>query len=134
MCFIFASWCSLLLQFIFLTWAFSQITEPILMAIKKELLGDNPLYFCFLLFFFLLSLGSYYLCNNRSLSCFVPRVASNWKKVRFEDLLSWKQILCYHEINSCSQLERHFELKFFEHMPQVIIWLSLVSHFSIWAT
>ena len=52
---------------------------------------------------------------------FVPRVASNWKKVRFEELLSRKQILWCHENNSCSQPERHFALKFFEHMPQVII-------------
>ena len=44
---------------------------------------------------------------------FVPRVASNWKEVRFEELLSWKQIMCCHEINSCSQPERHCELNFF---------------------
>ena len=47
-----------------------KIIMPILMAIKKELLGDNPLYFCFQFIFILLSLGSYYYCNNLSLSCY----------------------------------------------------------------
>jgi hypothetical protein len=35
----------------FLCEHFSQITEPILMAIKKQLLGDNPLYFLFSVYF-----------------------------------------------------------------------------------
>ena len=51
---------------------------------------------------------------------FVPRVASNWKEVRFEELLSWKQILCCHEKNSCSQKERYFELNVFLTYSSVI--------------
>jgi hypothetical protein len=34
-------------SFLALTWASFKITMPILMAIKKELLGDNPLYVLF---------------------------------------------------------------------------------------
>jgi hypothetical protein len=63
-------------SFLALTWASFKITMPILMAIKKEILGDNPLDFCFQFIFVSLSLGSCYLCNNLSLSflfCFCAK-------------------------------------------------------------
>src|SRR3954453_668945 len=56
------------LQFILLMCASFKIIMSILIAIKKELLGDNPLYLYFLLFFFLLSLGNHCYCNDLSLS------------------------------------------------------------------
>jgi hypothetical protein len=59
-------------KLLFLTWASFKITKPILMAINKELLGDNPLYF-----FFLLSLGSFYYCNDLSLSFLFRFCAKN---------------------------------------------------------
>jgi hypothetical protein len=65
-----------LLQLLFLTWASFKITMPILMAIKKELLGDNSLYFDCQFIFVSLSLGSCYLCRNLSLSfifCFCAK-------------------------------------------------------------
>jgi hypothetical protein len=58
-----------------LTWASFKITMPILMAIKKELLGDNP---CFLsVIFLLLNLGSCYYCNDLSLSFLFHFCAKN---------------------------------------------------------
>jgi hypothetical protein len=73
---------------------------PILMAIKKELLGDNPLYFCFQFISVSLSLGSCYLCSNLSLSFLfhflLPRVASNGEEVRFGEVVVQKQISVLH--------------------------------------
>jgi hypothetical protein len=67
MCWIFASWCILICS-IYTYESIIEIIMSILMAIKKELLGDNPLYFCFQFIFVSLSLGSCYLCRNLSLS------------------------------------------------------------------
>jgi hypothetical protein len=71
----FASWCILICS-IYTYESIIKIIMPILMAIKKELLGDNPLYFLLSVYFVSLSLGSCYLCNNLSLSflfCFCAK-------------------------------------------------------------
>jgi hypothetical protein len=55
--------------------------------------------FSFQYFFFLLSLGSYYYCNDLSLSfffVFVPKRTSNWRKVRFGEVAVLKQISALH--------------------------------------
>jgi hypothetical protein len=65
---------------------------------------------------------------------FVPRRTSNWRKVRFEEVAVLKQISALYRKNSWKFPERLFNLRFLVHMPQVIAKVSLVSHFSIWAT
>ena len=68
------------------------------MAIKKELVGGNPLCFPYVFFYFIFfhfSLGSCYLCSNLSLSFlfrFVPRVTSNREEMRFGEVAVLKQI------------------------------------------
>jgi hypothetical protein len=64
----------------------------------------------------------------------VPRRTSNLREVRFGEVAVVKQISALHRKNSWKFLEYLFDLKFLEHMPQVISKLSLVLHFSIWAT
>jgi hypothetical protein len=54
-------------------------------------------------FFFYLSLGSYYYCNDLSLSfyfVFVPRRTSNLREVRFGEVAVLKQISALHHKNS----------------------------------
>jgi hypothetical protein len=65
---------------------------------------------------------------------FVPRRTSNLREVRFGEVVVLKQISALHHKNSWKFSEYLFDLKFIVHMPQVISKLSLVSHFSIWAT
>ena len=64
-CFLMLSFASTLISYE----SIIEITMPILMAIKKELSGDNPLCFTYNNFLFCLSLGSFYYCSNLSLSC-----------------------------------------------------------------
>jgi hypothetical protein len=64
----------------------------------------------------------------------VPRRTSNLKKVRFGEVAVLKQISTLHRKNSWKFSEYLFDLTFLFHMPQVISKLSLVLHFSIWAT
>jgi hypothetical protein len=93
--------------------------------------------FYFQYFFFYLSLGSYYYCNNRSLSFLFHCCAKKnlyLSEVRFGEVAVLKQILVLHRKNSWKFSEYLFDLRFLVHMPQVIYKLSLVLHFSIWAT
>jgi hypothetical protein len=63
---------------------------------------------------------------------FVPRRTSNLREVRFgEVVVVLKQISVLHRKNSWKFSEFLFDMKFLEHMPQVISKLSLVLHFSI---
>jgi hypothetical protein len=64
----------------------------------------------------------------------VPRRTSNLREVRFGEVAILKQISELHSKNLWTFSEYLFDLKFLEHMPQVIFKLSLVLHFSIWAT
>jgi hypothetical protein len=64
----------------------------------------------------------------------VPRRTSNLRKVRFGEVAVQKQISALHHKYSWKFSEYLFDLKFLENMPQVISKLSLVLHFSIWAT
>jgi hypothetical protein len=64
----------------------------------------------------------------------VPRRTSNLREVRFGEVAVLKQISALHRKNSWKLLKYLFDLKFLENMPQVISKLSLVLHFSIWAT
>jgi hypothetical protein len=93
--------------------------------------------FYFQYFFFYLSLGSYYYCNNRSLSfyfIFVPREASNLSEVRFGDVAVLKLFSVLHHKNLWKFFVYLLDLRFLVHMPQVISKLSLVEHFLIWGT
>jgi hypothetical protein len=65
---------------------------------------------------------------------FVPRRTSNWRKVRFGGVAVPKQISALHRKYSWKFSEHLFDLRFLVHMTQVISKLSLVLHFSIWAT
>jgi hypothetical protein len=65
---------------------------------------------------------------------FVPRRTSNLREVRFGEVAVLKQISALHRKNSWKFSEYLFDLKFLEHMTQVISKLSLVLHFSIWPT
>jgi hypothetical protein len=111
------------------TWASLRITAPSSKALKKHSWEITQCFY-FQLFFFYLSLGSYYYCNNLSLSflfCFfVPREASNLSEVRFEDVAVLKQISVLHRKNSWKISEYLLDLRFLVHMPQVISKLSLV--------
>jgi hypothetical protein len=64
----------------------------------------------------------------------VPRRSSNLREVRFGEVAVLKQISALHHKNSWKFLEYLFDLKFLEHMLQVISKLSFVLHLSIWAT
>jgi hypothetical protein len=64
----------------------------------------------------------------------VPRITFNLREVRFGEVAILKQISALHRKNSWNFSEYLFDLKFIEHMPQVIYKLSLVLHFLIWAT
>jgi hypothetical protein len=64
----------------------------------------------------------------------VPRRTSNLREVRFGEVAVLKQISVLHHKNSWKFSEYLFDLKFLVRMPQVIYKLSLVLHFSIWAT
>jgi hypothetical protein len=64
----------------------------------------------------------------------VPRRTSNLREVRFWEVAVLKQISTLHRKNSWKFSEYLFDLRFLEHMPKVISKLSLVLHFSIWAT
>jgi hypothetical protein len=64
----------------------------------------------------------------------VPRRTSNLREVRFGEVTVLKQIFALHRKKSWKFSEYLFDLKFLEHMPQVMSKLSLVLHFSIWAT
>jgi hypothetical protein len=64
----------------------------------------------------------------------VPRRTSNLREVRYGEVAVLKQISALHRKNSWKFLEYRFDLKFLVHMTQVISKLSLVFHFSIWAT
>jgi hypothetical protein len=65
---------------------------------------------------------------------FVPRRTSNWRKVRFGEVVVLKQISVLYRKKSWKFSERLFDLWFIVHMPQVISKLSLVLYFSIWTT
>jgi hypothetical protein len=64
----------------------------------------------------------------------VPRRTSNLREVRFGEVAVLKQISALHRKNSWVFSEYIFDMQFLVHMPQVISKLSLVLHFSIWAT
>jgi hypothetical protein len=64
----------------------------------------------------------------------VPRRTSNLREVRFGEVAVLKQILVLHRTNSWKFSGYLFDLRFLVHIPQVISKLSLVLHFSIWAT
>jgi hypothetical protein len=64
----------------------------------------------------------------------VPRRTSNLREVRFEKVAVLKQISVLHRKHSWKFSEYLFDLRFLVHMTQVIFKLSLVLHFSIWAT
>jgi hypothetical protein len=64
----------------------------------------------------------------------VPRRTSNLREVRFGEVAVLKEISALHRKYLWNFSEYLFDLKFLEHMPQVISKLSLVLHFSIWAT
>jgi hypothetical protein len=81
-----------------------------------------------------LNLGSYYYCNDSPYHfyfVFVPRRTSNLREVRFGEVAVLKQISALHRNNSRKFSEYLFDMKFLEHMTQVISILSLVLHFSI---
>jgi hypothetical protein len=65
---------------------------------------------------------------------FVPRRTSNWRKLRFGEVAILKQISALYRKYSWKFSECLFDLQFLVHMSQVISKLSLVLHFSIWAT
>jgi hypothetical protein len=65
---------------------------------------------------------------------FVPRKTSNLREVRFGEVAVLKQISMLHRKNSWKFSGYLFDLRFLMNMPQVISKLSLVLHFSIWAT
>jgi hypothetical protein len=125
------------LPFIFLMWASSQITEPSSKGVKEKHSWEITQCFYIQFFLFYLSLGSYYYCNDLSLSFlfrFVPREASNLSEVRFGDVAILKQFSVLHHKNSWKFSVYLLDLRFLVHMPQVISKLSLVEHFLIWAT
>jgi hypothetical protein len=64
----------------------------------------------------------------------VPRRTSNLREVRFGEVVVLKQISALHRKNSWKFSEYLFDLRFFVPIPQVICKISLVLHFSIWAT
>jgi hypothetical protein len=64
----------------------------------------------------------------------VPRRTSNLREVRFGEVAVRKQISVLQHKNSWKFSGYLFDLRFLVHMPQVICKLSLVLHFSIWAT
>jgi hypothetical protein len=64
----------------------------------------------------------------------VPRRTSNLREVRFGEVAVLKQILVLHRKNLWKFSLYLFDLRFLVRMPQVISKLSLVLHFSIWAT
>jgi hypothetical protein len=64
----------------------------------------------------------------------VPTRTSDLREVRFGEVVVLKQISVLHRKNSWKFSEYLFDLRFLVHMPQVITKLSLVLHFSIWAT
>jgi hypothetical protein len=64
----------------------------------------------------------------------VPRGTSNLREVRFGEVAILEQISVLHRTNSWKFSEYLFDLRFLVHMPQIISKLSLVLHFSIWAT
>jgi hypothetical protein len=64
----------------------------------------------------------------------VPRRTSNLREVKFGKVVVLKQIWVLHRKNSWKFSGYLFDLRFLVHMPQVISKLSLVLHFSIWAT
>jgi hypothetical protein len=61
----------------------------------------------------------------------VPRKTSNLREVRFGEVVVLKQIFMLYCKNSSKFSKYVFDLRFLEHMPQVISKLSLVLHFSI---
>jgi hypothetical protein len=63
-----------------------------------------------------------------------PRRTSNLREVRFGEVAVLKQISVLHRKNLWKFSEYLFYLRFLMHMTQVISKLSLVLHFSIWAT
>ena len=95
------------------------------MAIKKELLGDNPFIFFIsvILLFFLVSevIATVMTASYHFYFIFVPRVASNRKKLVVWEIAVQILFLCCHEKNSFSHPVPYFELPIYEHMPQVII-------------
>jgi hypothetical protein len=91
--------------------------------------------FYFQYFFFYLSLESYYYSSSYHFYFIVvPKRTSNLREVRFGEVAVVKQISALHRKNSWKFSEYLFDLKFLDHMPQVISKLSLVLHFFIWAT
>jgi hypothetical protein len=64
----------------------------------------------------------------------VPRRTSNLREVRFGEVTVLKQISALHRKHSWKFSEYLFDMKFLEHMRQVIFKLSLVLHFLTWAT
>jgi hypothetical protein len=64
----------------------------------------------------------------------VPWRTSKLREVRFGEVAVLEQISVLHRENSWKFSEYLFDLKFLEHMPQVISKLLLVFHFSYWAT
>jgi hypothetical protein len=65
---------------------------------------------------------------------FVPIRTSNLREVRFGEVATLKQISPLHCKNLWKFSEYLFDLNFLVRMPQFISKLSLVLHFSIWAT
>jgi hypothetical protein len=64
----------------------------------------------------------------------VPRETSNLNEVRFGEVAILKHIFILYCKNSWKFSEYLFDLQFLVLIPQVISKLSLVLHFSIWAT
>jgi hypothetical protein len=64
----------------------------------------------------------------------VPRRTSNLREVRFGEVAVLKQISVLYRKNSWKFSGYLFDLRFLVYMTQVISKLSLVLHFSIWAT
>ena len=91
------------------------------MAIKKELLGDNPCYFfvqfSLLLWKLLLLLTSPY----PFYFVLVPTVTSNREEVRFGEVAVLKQISVLQRKLDFSHIERRIALKKNIHIPQVVI-------------
>jgi hypothetical protein len=116
-------------------WASSQITAPSSKALKKSTLGRYPNVSFSVLFFWVLKVITTVVTSPYHFYLvFVPTRTSNWRKVRFGEVVVLKQIAALHRKNSWKFSVYLLDLGFLVHKTQVIYKLLLVLHFLIWAT
>jgi hypothetical protein len=120
-CFLMLSFASS--SFMALMRASFKITVPSSKALKKALLGDNPCFLSVIFFFYwVLEVVTTVMTSPYPFYfVFVPRIASNRKKVRFGKVAVPKQIYAPRCKNSWKIPARRIDLRVFVHMPQVII-------------